>query len=116
MANHGLASFLVHPDYIREERAQSVYEALLAHLSQSRDEGKLWLALPGEVSRWWRERSKMTLSRQGDRWEIDGPGKERARIACAKLEGDGVVYQVLQPESAQAAGKPHPARTASAAA
>jgi hypothetical protein len=35
---HGLASFIVHPDYILDRRARSTYERLLAHLRQVREE------------------------------------------------------------------------------
>jgi hypothetical protein len=96
---HGLASFLIHPDYIREQRALESYKALLAYLARLRSERRLWVALPREVNQWWRERSQMRLSRHGEGWEIEGPGKDRARIAYAKLEGSGVVYHVGAPAS-----------------
>src|SRR3989449_2879387 len=91
---HGLTSFLVHPDYVIEKRARTTYQALLEHLAQMLKERKIWIALPCEVDRWWRERSQMTLTRHGNRWEIGGPGKERARIAYAHLEGGCVVYHL----------------------
>jgi len=94
MEKHGLASFIVHPDYILEHRARDTYKALLAYLSQLRSEGKIWIALPREVDQWWRERSQMRLSRRGNKWEIEGPGKERARVAYASLEEDCVVYHL----------------------
>lgn len=94
MEKHGLASFIVHPDYILEHRARDTYKALLAYLSQLRSEGKIWIALPREVDHWWRERSQMRLSRRGNKWEIEGPGKERARVAYASLEEDCVVYHL----------------------
>src|SRR5712691_8185447 len=86
-AAHGLASFLVHPDYVIEKRAQRTYQALLEHLAQMREERKLWSALPREVDRWWRERSQMTVACDGGRWRVEGPGKERARLAFATLVG-----------------------------
>ena len=94
MEKHGLASFIVHPDYILEHRARDTYKALLAYLSQLRSEGKIWIALPREVDHWWRERSQMRLSRRGNKWEIEGPGKERARVAYASLEEDCLVYHL----------------------
>ena len=94
MEKHGLASFIVHPDYILEHRARDTYKALLSYLSQLRSEGKIWIALPREVDHWWRERSQMRLSRRGNKWEIEGPGKERARVAYASLEEDCVVYHL----------------------
>src|SRR5437867_1467868 len=91
---HGLVSFNVHPDYIREKRARQAYEGLLHHLAQLRGERKVWTTLPGEVDRWWRERSQMRLTGRGNGWEIEGPGKERARVAHANLEGNRVVYRL----------------------
>jgi hypothetical protein len=95
---HGLASFIIHPDYILEQRARDTYKALLACLAQLRSEGKIWIALPREVNQWWRERNQMRLICRGNSWEIEGPGKERARIAYANLEGNSVVYH-LEAES-----------------
>ena len=91
---HGLASFIVHPDYVFEARALDTYKALLAYLVDLRSEGKMWIARPREVNEWWRQRSQMRLVRRGDRWEIEGTGKERARIAYASLEGNQLVYRV----------------------
>jgi len=91
---HGLVSFNVHPDYIRETRARQVYQALLDHLAQLRSERKIWTALPGDVNRWWRERSLMRLRSRGNGWDIEGQGNARARIAHATLEGNRVVYRI----------------------
>lgn len=91
---HGLVSFIVHPDYIVKKRARDVYTALLAHLAELRSQGRLWMALPAAVNRWWRERSQMRLAPRGNKWEIEGLGKERARIAYATLEGSRVVYRL----------------------
>jgi hypothetical protein len=105
---HGLANFIVHPDYVFEPRALDTYKALLAYLAELRAESKMWIARPGEVNDWWRERSQMRLICHGERWEIEGPGKERARIAYASLEGNQLVYRV---ESSSLA----PAKTVNAA-
>jgi len=114
---HGLASFIFHPDYLRESRAQETYKTLLAYLAGLRSEGKVWMALPREVNQWWRQRSQMRLVRRGNAWEIEGTGKERARIAYAKLEGNRVVYHlearcVTAADGSGLAGKqsnwPHP--------
>jgi hypothetical protein len=92
LEKHGLASFIIHPDYVIEERARNAYQALLVYLSKLRAEGKIWIALPGEVDRWWRMRSQMKLVSKGGRWTIEGAGRERARVACATLDGDKVTY------------------------
>ncbi len=91
---HGLASFIVHPDYVVDRRARHTYQALLAHLAQLRADGALWIPLPREVDRWWRERSEMTVVADGPGWRIEGKGSERARLAFASLEGDKLTFTV----------------------
>lgn len=91
---HGLASFIVHPDYLTEQRKFDVYVQLLSYLAELRDTKNQWIALPGDVNRWWRERSKMKLRRDGNAWKIEGPGSERARLAYAVRDGDGIVLEV----------------------
>ncbi|HZE69221.1 MAG TPA: hypothetical protein VE135_06795, partial [Pyrinomonadaceae bacterium] len=99
MEKHGLASFIVHPDYVVEQRARDTYKSLLAFLADLRLKGETWIALPREVDQWWRARSQMKLVRQGDNWVIEGPEKDRARIAYAVLEGDRLAYDLrLTPE------------------
>ena len=100
MKRNGLVSFITHPDYLIKGRAQSVYVDLLAHLARLRAEKKLWITLPAEVNRWWRNRSQMSLVQDGDQWRIEGPDSERARIAYASLQGDRVAYSLdPQPRS-----------------
>jgi len=103
---NGLVSFIFHPDYLREGRAKDTYKALLVHLADLRSAGKLWMTLPGEVNQWWRQRSQMRLIRCGNRWEIEGPGKERARIAHARLKGNRVVYRLESPYPAGPTDRP----------
>jgi hypothetical protein len=94
MARNGLISFIAHPDYLIDGRAREVYMGLLAHLRRLRDERKVWMALPGDVDRWWRSRSQMTLVKVGNSWCIEGPDRERARLAYATLENDRLVYKM----------------------
>jgi hypothetical protein len=98
VANHGLVSFLTHPDYLIDQRAQTVYINLLDYLSALRAQGRIWLGLPGEVDKWWRNRSQMTLVGDRDRWRIEGPDSRRARVAYATLQSDAVVYEVERSE------------------
>jgi hypothetical protein len=91
---HGLASFIVHPDYIIAKQPRTTYQALLEHLAQLREEGRTWITLPREVNRWWRERSQMKVVSDGSRWRIEGTGKERARLAFATLVGDTLAFTV----------------------
>jgi hypothetical protein len=94
MQRHGLISFITHPDYLTGKRAQKVYVDLLSYLDQLRTRNNLWLALPREVNRWWRNRHQMRLVQDGDQWRIEGPDSERARIAYATREGDRAVYSL----------------------
>ena len=94
LANNGLASFIAHPDYLLDTRARDVYVRLLKHLDQLRDEGKIWVALPSEIDRWWRDRREMRLVPDGESWRVEGPGSARARVAYARLEGGQVVYDI----------------------
>ena len=105
----GMASCIVHPDYILEHRARRIYQELLAELRDLSFERNLWTPIPGEVNRWWRERQAMRLERAGDRWIIVGRGSEQARVAYAKLDGDRLVYSLEngEPESTQAIAHVH---------
>ncbi len=83
MEKHGLISVVIHPDYLTSARAQKTYRGLLAHLAQLRGEKNLWVTTPGEVNRWWRQRSEMAIVEKDGQLRIEGPGKERAMIAYA---------------------------------
>ena len=97
MSQHGLLSFIIHPDYQDAERPRHAYRMLLDRLSGLREAGMCWVTLPGDVERWWRQRSRLTLLQEGGQWRIEGPGKERARIAYAELDGDDLTYTVEPP-------------------
>ena len=96
---NGLMSFISHPDYLIERRARNVYESLLDYLRQMLEREKIWAALPGDVNLWWRERSQMKLISRASKWEIVGPGKERAQLAYAALDGDRLVYELPEASS-----------------
>jgi hypothetical protein len=92
MQQHGLISFIVHPDYLDTPNARAAYTTLLHKLSTLRTEAALWIALPGEVDNWWRQRSRMTLVPDKDEWRIEGHGAERARVEYATLENNQITY------------------------
>jgi hypothetical protein len=92
MEQHGLITFIIHPDYITKPREWNVYKSLLAHIAQLRDEKKLWIPLPDEVNRWWRQRAKMTLAEDGHGVRIEGEGSERACVAYASEVDGKLVY------------------------
>jgi len=91
---NGLISILSHPDYLLSSRQQQLYESLLHHLREMVSREKIWSVLPREVDQWWRARSQMKLLQKNGDWVIEGPDKERARIAYAVLDGDRLVYEL----------------------
>lgn len=91
---NGLMSFIAHPDYLIDSSARKVYELLLGYLREMIFTEKIWAPLPRQVNDWWRARSEMRLVRKGHDWEIEGPQKERARIAYAILDDDRVTYEI----------------------
>jgi hypothetical protein len=105
LAKHGMVNVVTHPDYIKGDRGEAVYRALLQLYANLRSERQVWIVLPKEVNRWWRQRSQMKLVAENGHWQIEGAGKERARIALASLEGDRLTYRILGP------GEPAPAST-----
>jgi hypothetical protein len=94
MEKHGLMSFIVHPDYIMEKRALETYKTLLGYLWDLRNDEKVWIALPEEVNRWWRERCESKVVLRDGEWRIEGPAQERARIAYASVKDGELVYTI----------------------
>ena len=94
LEQNGLISFIVHPDYLFDKPSRATYRCLLVALNQLRSEKNVWMARPGEVNRWWRQRSEMKLVSKRGQLVIEGEGSHRARIAFAKIQGDGVVYSL----------------------
>ena len=90
---HGLISFIVHPDYLESKREIGLYESLLNYLCRMRAKSGLWIACPGDVNQWWRERNQMKLVFQNGKWSIEGQGSHRARIAYAILVDGHITYK-----------------------
>jgi hypothetical protein len=93
LAKNGLASFIVHPDYITEEKELAVYKDLLAMLAEMREREALWFALPGEIDSWWRARSQMSIVKDNNSWRITGDGAERAVLAFARIVDGQLIYE-----------------------
>lgn len=93
LEKNGLIHFIVHPDYVIADRPQKTYKDLLAYISKLRSEKNVWVTLPKEVDRWWRARSQMKLVPDGNSWHIEGPEKERASLAFARVENGGMVFR-----------------------
>jgi hypothetical protein len=106
MQRHGLLSFIVHPDYIIGSRERTIYEALLGFLDCLREEKGIWIATPGEVNHWWRQRAEMKLVEDSAGWRIEGPGKDRARIAYATEKDGQLVFTLGANAAAKSASVP----------
>jgi hypothetical protein len=99
LKKNGLASFIIHPDYILEQETRSVYEKLLSHLKDLRSRTDIWFALPGEIDSWWRTRSQLRVERCGESWRIEGEGAELATLAYAKNVDGTLVYELEAPKT-----------------
>lgn len=89
---NGLLNVIVHPDYSWESRGRAAYRALLTLYQRLRDQENVWLAQPGQVNDWWRQRARMKLVSTRAGWKVEGSGSERARVAFATLDGDSLSY------------------------
>ena len=94
LRKNGLMSFIIHPDYVMEQHALSVYEGLLDYLRELREKRLVWCALPADVDSWWRARSKMFVVKDGHSWRIEGDDDKRAVLAYAKNVDGKLVYEL----------------------
>jgi hypothetical protein len=94
LEKNGLASFIVHPDYVQGHDTKPVYEELLKYLRGVGDETPIWYPLPSEIDAWWRARSEMLIVKDGDSWRIEGDCAERAVLAFAQEIDGKLVYEV----------------------
>ncbi len=91
--HHGLALLNSHPDYLRERRHWSVYEAFLREMRAC---GGYWHDLPREVARWWRQRAQAERA-------AEVPGGTEARL---RLQVEGTVEVMLSAEDGHRASPP----------
>ncbi len=96
LKNHGLASFIVHPDYVMGHDTFSIYQSLLGYLRELQEKTPVWFALPTDVDSWWRARSKMSVVKDGNSWRIKGDDAGRAVLAFAKNVSGKLVYELRQ--------------------
>jgi hypothetical protein len=101
MEKHGLLSFIIHPDYVTTEPERKVYEALLSHLAGLRRDRGVWIATPGEVNRWWRQRAAMKIVEGDEGVRIEGQGSERAKLAYASIVDGNLSLNVEQAVASQ---------------
>ena len=93
-AKNGLASFIVHPDYVTEPEPRRAYRSLLEYLKEFRRRENIWTALPSEIDRWWRVRNQMSVVLDGNSFRIEGDASGRAVLAFAKNVDGRLVYEV----------------------
>jgi hypothetical protein len=95
---HGLVSFITHPDYLVDTDARNVYRDLLSCLAELRNTERMWIATPGEVNDWWRQRAELRIVEKGTDVQIEGPGSERARLAYAEEQMGQLVFALQDQE------------------
>jgi hypothetical protein len=94
LAKNGLASFIVHPDYIADADKKLRYKSLLGYLQRLGRERNLWFAQPREVDSWWRARNRMSLLKDGESWRVVGDGADRAVVAFAKAVDGKIGFEL----------------------
>jgi peptidoglycan/xylan/chitin deacetylase (PgdA/CDA1 family) len=73
----GMALILTHPDYQLQPYRLASYRRFLEHVLA---DPAVWVALPREVSAWWRARSATEVVAGPGGWELSGPAADRARL------------------------------------
>jgi hypothetical protein len=96
MTHNGLLSFIVHPDYLLEDRARNTYRHLLHRLCECAVKEGAWLTLPREIAQWWKQRETLTLVRTAGAWGIRGDGAERASVAWAVAQEGHLLYELQE--------------------
>lgn len=102
LEKNGLIHFIVHPDYIDGPRESSIYRDLLEILTELRRDKNVWLAQPGDVSAWWKQRSEMILVERDGEMQVEGTGSERAVVAVARIENNRLMFRVNSRSAQQA--------------
>lgn len=89
----GLANFIVHPDYILDERGKATYLELMELLAERAARDHLWKPAPLELANWWKQRSGMELEQRDGEWTVTGEGSDDARVAWAVLADGSVTIE-----------------------
>jgi hypothetical protein len=95
LAHSGLVSFDVHPDYVAERQARSVYKKLLGWLREFHVRESIWMAVPSRIEHWWRARNEMHLIELAGEWVIEGPDASRGRVALVRAEGKSITCELV---------------------
>lgn len=91
-AHGGMVLINVHPDYMDSDDRLKMYEQFLVYLKTKRD---MWHALPRDVARWWKDRSRTTLVMKKRVPELIGPAAQRARVVRHWLDRGTLCEQLL---------------------
>jgi peptidoglycan/xylan/chitin deacetylase (PgdA/CDA1 family) len=78
----GVLVLTVHPDYMTSAARLDLYRAVLHRLAEDEE---AWIALPGDVSDWWRRRSESGIHDHGNRLEIYGPARDDGAVGSVAL-------------------------------
>lgn len=73
----GMALLLTHPDYLIDRDRLQIYARFVERIAQ---DPSAWLALPREISSWWRARAATVPVRDGEQWSLAGPAADRGRV------------------------------------
>lgn len=73
----GMALMITHPDYLLKAHLLTAYDDFLAERSS---DSSCWIALPREVSAWWRRRAATSIHLADGGWTLRGPAAEEAEI------------------------------------
>jgi hypothetical protein len=90
----GLVSFVVHPDYLTNDKRRTLYRDLLTYLQGLQSSKSVWFALPHDIDHWWRLRSKMSVVSDGASWRIRGEGSDEAVLAYAANTSGKLTYSL----------------------
>jgi hypothetical protein len=101
MAKNGLISFIIHPDYVIESKYRTLFKELLTHIRLLADTQFLWVALPSEIDKWWRARSKMTIVPDQHGCRVSGEYSEDAVIAYARIDRGKLLYEFTETKHMQ---------------
>lgn len=92
LEQHGLMSFIAHPDYLEGREPLRAYKALLRRFTALRENHGVWIATPGQVAGWWRDRRDTSIVERGGSHFIQGPAQDRTNLAYAWTEAGRLCY------------------------
>jgi hypothetical protein len=78
----GMILINVHPDYMNTDERLGFFEEFLTFMKGK--EG-MWHAQPKDVARWWKDRTKSTLTRKNDSLVIEGPAASTGSVLKTKV-------------------------------